>query len=385
MKTTRIAVLQDLSLHSGRQIVSGVIEYASTRPSWEVRLYGSHCSDGDLIYPPDWQPDGIVCGYSSLHPIHTEIGPLRKSMFKVFTCIGHTERKDGNTLSIDCDDHAIGRDAASFLMRHKLASFGFVGAIVRNEWDDARFTGYSQKLLKHGFSTSRFAFKPDGCNDLQAALSEWVLSLPKPCGIFCSYDQRARHLLDVCHRSGIAVPEQVQVLGVDNEEWICERTTPSLSSMEIDFEHCGFMAAKAIDCMIAGRTFPKTIPVGLKTIVERMSTSCLHGDSDRAARAHEHIRLHATNGISASDVAAHVGCSVRILEKSYQLVYRRTVKEDISHYRMQHVCKLLKNTEYPIISIASKCGFSSSTYLMNAFRRVMGMSMREWRRKHLLR
>ena len=135
-------------------------------------------------------------------------------------------------------------EAAALFRRKGLSHFAFVGSPGAERWSEARRRFFRAALKDMGFNLNVFAPAP-GIRSWRTRgneLAKWLVSLPKPCGVWAAFDQRAKHVLDACHLAGLNVPSQIQVLGVDNETYICEQTVPSLSSLMPDFENGGFLA-----------------------------------------------------------------------------------------------------------------------------------------------
>ncbi|MCR5752716.1 MAG: substrate-binding domain-containing protein [Kiritimatiellae bacterium] len=167
--------------------------------------------------------------------------------------------------------------AAELFRHHGFSHFAVVGPRVASRWSNARLK-FFKAALKSAGCEKPFVYKSPksencGWSKEIAALSEFIRALPLPCGIWAAYDQRAKHVLDICRQIGLDVPKQVQVLGVDNESYICERTTPPLSSVTPDFESGGFLAAETLHALMCGKKdVPHTIKLPLLGVTERMST-----------------------------------------------------------------------------------------------------------------
>ena len=206
--------------------------------------------------------------------------------------------------------------------------------------------------------------------------------LPKPCGVFAAFDQRARHLLSVCRGEGLPVPRQIQVLGVDDEEYVCENEIPSLSSLAVDFRGAAQEAMQAIFAHLeTGSPLPSAFLAGVAGFTERLSTCDVSRSGERVNRARDFIRLHASEGISPSDVARHVGGTLRYLESGFRAVLGTTVEAELREARLQAAVRLLEDTETPLGDIAGHVGAGNPRSLMNAFKRRFGCSMRQWRSK----
>jgi LacI family transcriptional regulator len=290
------------------------------------------------------------------------------------------------SVSLVCDDAAISRTAAALLARHGLTDFGYVGARLDAawaRWDAVRREAFLRTLAAKGFSARVYAppKRKAGSKAESAALAAWLRGLPKPCGLFVSYDQRAMRVLNLCRAGGIAVPEQIQIVGADNEAWICESTSPTLTSIEPDFEGAGFRAAEALLAMMDGAPGDRTETFGVRRTVERMSTTDAHGRASRAVRARNYIRSHVGEPLTVARLAERLNCSLRTLQSSYRAVFGATVWDDIAEARLGKAKELLAGTRTPVAEIPALVGVESLRHFMRFFKARTGMSMREWRKR----
>ena len=206
--------------------------------------------------------------------------------------------------------------------------------------------------------------------------------------IFCDHaavadDMRAMHVLNVCRVCGMAVPEQIQIVGADNEEWICAHTSPTLTSVEPDFEGCGQRAAETLLRLMAAG--PDSVPAeqtfGVRRIEQRMSTTDMHGSVNRAVRARKWLRDNCGESFEVRQVAAHLGCSTRMLQLSYKAVFGRTMHEDLIEMRLERARKLLADTDIPVLRIPERCGSDAPNHFQRLFKARSGITMLQWRRQ----
>ena len=286
---------------------------------------------------------------------------------------------------IDVDQRRIAQEAAQLFIRNGLTNFATIGTLAPAKWNSGRIDCFVKEIRRAGYDAQVYTGTKRARTSWKAeiaSLRRWIATLPKPCGIFATFDQRAKHVADICRAEGVSVPEQVQVIGVDNEESICELTVPSLSSIAPDFEASGYRAARELDRLLrGGRPSPRPILVKNLKVVERLSTSDTTRTGDRVNRALNFIRTHARERIGVSDVAKAVGGSRRLLEKAFQRVHERSIAQEIQHVRLEQVLEALHNPALSLKAVAEMSGFSSATYLKNLFREKYGMTMSEFRRK----
>lgn len=381
----RILFLGEFAHSSIKPILSGVLRFLSGHPEMTLLIHEVQRDEDASTYGPDTDADGIISCLGSHESCVRALAARKKRLPFSFVCAQcNLPSLRRRAVSFSCDDHALAEMAAALLMRHGLAEFGFVGAGRDAEllaWNISRREAFVKALGAGGFSAHVYE-APDrsGSRTEFAALAVWLRALPKPCGLFVSCDQRAMHVLNICRAERIAVPEQIQIVGADNETWICDSISPTLSSIELDFEGAGFRAAEALLAMMDGSPCGgREETFGVRRVVERMSTTDTHGSASRAVRAREWIRRHAGEPLTVAQLARKMCCSVRTLQTSYRTVFGTTVWEDIAEARLEKARRLLKETKTPVGEIAQLVGFESSHHFAHYFKARTGMSMRDWR------
>ena len=205
----------------------------------------------------------------------------------------------------------------------------------------------------------------------QEQIARWIAALPKPAGIMTANDDRGLQVLDACRRIGAAVPEEVAVLGVDNDEYLCGLAIPPLSSIDINSEETGYQAAALLDRMMAGKRPPKRLPqIKPRGVIIRCSTDVLATDDADVVRAVQFIREHACGPITSRQVVDHVSLSRSSLGPRFKRVLGCTIHQEIQRVRVERAKDLLAQTRMPIKEIASVTGFKTVQYLTRAFRRL---------------
>lgn len=386
-KRLRIMVLLGMGSAASRAIIKGILRYAATDRRLEVLVRNREAIPGELTDIGDWRPDGILVGETTLTatvPSSVRAAVVVHGTGAVpFAGTGHGPAAlPGGIVQMQCDDAAVGRLAAEHLLRHNMRNFGCVVALNSANWSAAREKSFAEAVREAGFEVKP-SFRVEGGMDLtqeRKALAAWMKGLPKPCGIFAVSDWRAWHVLDVCRECGIEVPHTAQVLGVDNEEYICEQTMPTLSSIEPDFEGGGYEAMHVLVAMLSGRGAPDArIVYGIRGLVERQSTRDDRGTARLVNRALDFIRLHAASGGTAAEAVKAAGCSASLLQRHFRKTVGRTVTEEIHRVRLEKACKLLRRTDTPIGEIAALCGYKDEIFLKVLFRRTFGQTMRDYR------
>jgi LacI family transcriptional regulator len=216
-----------------------------------------------------------------------------------------------------------------------------------------------------------------------AAMAAWLRALPKPVGVLACYDVRGQQVLEACHEAGLPVPDDVAVIGVHNDELLCDLCDPPLTSVIPDARRAGYEAAALLERMMEG----ERVPVATRTIeplgvAARQSTDVVAVADARVAAAVRFIRERATTGIDVSDVLRAVPMSRTLLERKFKQLLGYSPHEQIQRVRLERAKALLATTELPVAAVAERVGIEHPEYLSVAFRRATGLSPREYRTRH---
>lgn len=297
------------------------------------------------------------------------------------------ERQSSNSqLSEMCPDSLqAGSLAAEHLLERGLRQFAFCGFANRN-WSDIRLEGF-QRRLADACCTCQVYDPPTKYTrswDLEnKVMQDWLLSLPQPVGLLACNDIRGRQVLEACYLAGLTAPDQIAVVGVDNDEMVSALTFPSLSSVSLDCERGGYNAAELLNGMMQGKiTEPQRLLVKALRVVPRRSTDVIAVEDLHVTRALQFIRDHARNRVGVDDVAKYSKLSRRALEIRFRQFLERSVREEIQRVRLMWVQQFLIDTNLPAWRIAEETGFNSLEYLSRVFRNDRGVSLTEFRALH---
>jgi LacI family transcriptional regulator len=289
------------------------------------------------------------------------------------------------------DDEAVARLAVGHFLERGFRHFAFCG-FLGADYSDARSACFERLVGEAGHSCHvyRAAERPTATGTealeqrgwaAEAEVGRWVEALPKPVGLMACNDIRAQQVLTACRASGVAVPDEVAVLGVDNDDVLCDLADPPLSSAEPDTHRIGFDAAALLERMMAGEPAPGGIvtvpPLG---VVTRRSTDVLAVEDRAISRAVRFIRDHACEGITVEDVLAELPLSRSIFERRFARIFGRTPKAEILRTQLERVKRLLAETDLPLKQIASRTGFQHPEYLCAAFKERTGQTPGQYRR-----
>ena len=386
-KPFRVALLINSATTADRERIRGILRFAVTRGHWQTFLFRDHLANRHFAKTAHWCPDGIIAERFAFDEAMQQYGHdccrarcaiLLDTDFKLpFRCRQAVTR---------CDNESVGRMAAEFFLKRRYASYAVVDTPNKRAWADARREAFAARMAQAGAKCD--AYLSSATRDLDddmARMGTWLRSLPKPCALFAVVDHRAKHVLDIAAESGIAVPDELAVMGVDNDNMICEFTHPTLTSIDIDYNRNGFMAAEGLDTLMrGGKLATHNLSYGALGIVERLSTADISGSLRIVAIAREFIRRNAASDMSVEDVARVARCSARLLQQKFRAILGHTPVEEIRSVRLDLAAKLLRDTQTPVDSIGDFCGFKTLSNLKGAFKRKFGVSMSAYRRKPLV-
>ena len=369
---------------AGRDTVSGILRYLESHPHLEAVITGDHAANRRLSDLSGVKLDGLITTPEFLS---------QRNLMRRFAASAIVIANGRNLVpppgcrrfgAVVCDNEGVGRSGAEFFLNKNFTSFAFVGMPEAQAWADERLDGFRDTLARKGFGCAIYHPSPEsGWKAEERTLMRFLRGLPKPCGLLAAIDSRAKHVIDICSRIGIAVPQQISVLGVDNDEMFCEWSRPSISSIQPDFEISGYRLAELLDTLMHSAPKPPVIlRYGMSGIVERLSTLDVTGAARIATLAREFIRKNAKAPITLSDISASAGCSPRVLQRRFQEVLGRTPIDELRRQRLEHVCEMLVKTTTPIDLIGGFCGFTSNSNLKEAFRATYGMSLSDYRKRH---
>jgi len=387
-QTPRVVVILETCVQPDREKLDGIFKYVRFYGPWHLHIIQNRVGEQRLAHFETWQADGVIVGQSLLDMEDTLartklplvlIDPLQRHLLP------------GSPFSrrsyVQNDSVSVGTAAADYFMGQGFTRFAYVGEVLDRLWSQGRGQGFADRLRKAGFDCHTYV--PPSDDEIrdwaieQTRLARWLSALPKPVALFAAMDIRARQVLDTCLVSGIKVPEDVAILGVDNDEQLCLGSFPTLSSIGCDMTLCGFMAAQLLDEQMRGKRKRRTVlTYGVRRIAERQSTHAVPLVQDRlVVRALEFIRLNACEGIGVGDVVAYLKVSRRLAELRFRKVCGRSILDEIQTVRLERVQRLVSETDFSIREITDRSGYQTEDHLRRIFKRHFGTTMRAYRHR----
>ncbi len=366
MNMRRVALLVDTATSYGRGLLRGIAQYARRHGPWTLVVepggLGEHPAKLRGV-------DGILALLRSPEQVRRVRRARVPFVDLDFALQGLAPWPVCN------DERGVAATAAAHLADRGFRSFAFCGWNRGDWWEEERLDAF------------RAALKPaapavyPGRNINR--LARWLAALPKPCGLFASNDQRGRHVLEAARAARLRVPEDLAVVGVDDDEVLCEMTVPPLSSVGLDTLRIGFEGAEALDGLMRGRRMSRrsrVIPP--RGVVTRQSTDVLAFADAALSAAVRFLRVNVGRPIGVMDLARAAGVSRKTLELRFREALDRTPHEEILRARLERVRDLLSRTDWPLKRIAAESGFTYPEHLHAVFRRREGMTPAAYRRLH---
>lgn len=377
MRLPSVAILVDTSRSYGRDIVRGIRRYAAEHGPWSLYLEPRDLRSSFPEWLKNWRGDGILSRtvdatlLRQLKATKLPVVEMRTTVLKhPFPFVG-------------IDNSVIGARVAAHFRTLGFQHFACVQDLSEKFYLERRDT-FLQAVNDAGFECPVFQSKRSNWEQHQRDLATWLRALPKPAGVFAVNDQMGFWVLDAARRAGLAVPEELAVVGAENDNMLCETASPPLSSVKLRGQAVGYDAARVLDEWMTKKRLPKPGERHLHApgdIVTRQSSDIVAVEDPRIAAALRFIRQNATQPLDVGRVARECALSRSVLERRMKALIGRSPGEEIARLRFAAVEKLLLQTDLTLDAIAAKCGFTHPQYMAEAFRKRTGMTPGTFRRK----
>lgn len=365
------------SRSSGRELLRGIAQYSRLHGPW-------------TFY---WEPGGVDEVFARLKNLNAD-GIIMRDAYRLddvlqygfpVIVVGHYLAKHPELVNITPDSMAIGKLAADHLLQCGFRHFGFCGFDDR-PWSTERCKyfvqcieeeGYSVQVYKQPYVPRKVTWQKE-----QKIMVKWLQSLPKPLGLFATNDDRCQQALQACKIAGIQVPEDIAIIGADNDELICGLSDPPLSSVSINFERAGYEGAAMLDRLMQGnKDNMDDIIIHATHVVIRQSTDFTCVDDPYVAQAVRYIRQHSKENISVDDVVDAVPLSRRVLEKRFADKLNRSILNEIRRVRTNLISQMLVETNLSVSQIADALDFQGDEHISRYFRMEKKLSPLQFRKR----
>ena len=378
----RVALLIETTRTYTREILAGVRRYVAEHGPWSTFV---ELRSPDSPPPPwlkNWQGDGILTR------------TFTPAMNRAVTATGLPAVELRSTSLpherpfVGVDNGLIGQAVAEHFLNRGYRHFAVYGLETETFFIE-RVQKFVTRLQQRGHPCTLLAGstsdRPSDWEASQARLIAQLRALPKPLGIFAANDQLGVYLLDACLRASLAVPEEIAVVGCENDETLCTLATPPLTSVELDGSRVGYEAARLLDALMRQRksrrrAVPSPILIPPRQIITRESSDDLVITDPLVARASRLIRQRSQDGVTVEDLCISLNASRSTLERRMKAALGRTPKDEILRLRFRDVERLLLTTDLTLDQIAERTGFTHASYFQAAFRERYSVSPGVWRR-----
>ena len=378
--TLRVKLLIETSRAYGQGLLRGIAKYSRLNGHWifsrEAEFYRKTYHYKKTVFE-DALADGLIAHVSSKGEAEEF---LSKKIPLIIQCVHEKITKHPTIVT---DDVAIGQMAALHLLECGFGNFAFCG-LENMYWSEGRRDSFRNMLKEQGYGT--YIFKPKKktatATQERMMIADWLNSLPKPLAIMACNDDRGQDIVAACQLVDLRIPEDVIIIGVDNDELICDLSEMPLSSIELASEKGGYEAAELLDQLMTGKKVQhKKIVIRPSQVVTRRSTDFLAIEDLEVVESMRFIKDHASETITVNDVVNAVPLSRRMLEMRFRKVLRKSINDVIQVEHVNLAVQHLNETNMPISIIAKRSGFSNSTYMGVVFKKITGMTLSQFRKQ----
>lgn len=382
----KIILLIDISEEYGQSLLKGIAKYSKEHGPWifcKMPLYYRETlgMEGIVKFAKEWEADGIIAQLYNYLDIKKVLDA------GIFLIVEDFKERFSDIPNITGGYFEAGQMGAKYFLGKGFKNFAFYG-FKNIVWSRERAEGYENHLNAQGFDVHQFDQDLAPSRELwyykPSVLSQWLQSLPKPIAIMACDDERGQHISEACKHAKIQIPEEIAVLGVDNDVMTCNLSDPPLSSISLDTEKGGYEAARLMDLMIRKEVKEfYNIIVNPIQVITRQSTDIASANDIYIAKALKFIHQNIDDRINVADVLKIVPLSRRALEKRFLETTGIGVYKYIYNLQIQKFAQRLIETDKTIFEISLESGFNNSKNISRQFKQLKGCTPIEYRTKHL--
>ena len=374
----KVLVISTINGIAGRNGITGIFNYVNDGHDWSIRFVQDpgdiNGTALDAIVKDGL--DGMIVSPRAMTPQIEDLLKQPVPVVMIHCPDGVVPRHGPRFALLKNDDRAVGLAATEhFLSKSKFRTYAFMPTPSPTNWSDERLSGFAEGLKAKG--SAPVVWHAD-----QEPLAEFLNALPKPAAILGATDLEAINALTACRKLKIDVPSRIAILGVDDDEIMCESTKPTLSSVRTDDVALGRRAAEALSALMSSKRAkspPQPILVPPSGVTERNSTRSVPPSGYLIQESLAFVRRHLSEGIGVDDVVKHLGVSHSLVRERFRTVYGQSLRDVILDMRIKAAMSLLSRTTAPVCEIALKVGFSSDAYFVRYFRKKAGTTPAAYR------
>lgn len=390
VKRHRVALLVESSRAYGRGVLSGIARFVREHDHWSVFFQDLNLCDTTPQWLKTWKGDGIISRLEN----RDIVGVIKR--LKVPVVYLRRVEAPANAPGILTDNPQVSRLCFDHLKERGFRHFAFCG-FNGADYSDERKESFVELVKQAGLRCHIYAeespsvqadtahYESSGLQD-GVRLADWIKQLPKPIGLMACNDMRGQQVLDACRMAGAVLPDEIAVIGVDNDEVLCNFSNPTLSSVAPNAERIGYESAVLLTRMMEGeKNFTGNVYVEPSGIFPRRSTEVLAIEDRQIAAAARFIREHACEGIDVSDVLRAVPMSRSTLDRRFIRILGYSPKDEILRVRLNRAKQLLAETDFPLALIAEKVGLEHVEHFSRIFKNRLGMTPSRFKSQALIR
>lgn len=379
----RVALLIETSREYGRGLLRGIVQYAREHGPWSIYFETRGLYDAPPSWLSSWEGDGIIARLATTE-LQEAVIAAKVPVIDV-RIGGFGDQFQG----VGIDNRAMVDLAFDHLWQQGYRNFAFCG-LPRgmNRWSDFRADAMAEAVGRMGGQFSLFESQAVGSQNPrweqdQEQIAEWLRTLPLPTGLLANTDDRALQVLEAARRAELRVPDDLGVIGIDNDELLCNLANPPLTSVHCGVERVGYRAAAELSRLISGKSRRKErIDLQPLCVVERESTNILLFQDHELGRLIRELRSNACDGLRVDELLQKSDLSESTIQRRFKQLVGRSMKEEITRIRMERACELLAHSDLPISEISSRCGFNEPKQLSTVFHKKMGLTPLAYRRQN---
>lgn len=383
----RIILLSDFAEEYGKNLLKGIARYSKEYGPWTFCRMPAYYRetigiDGILRWAREWKADGIIGQF------YNEKEVSKFTAAKIPVIAQDFKERFEEIPNITGAYKETGRMGAEYFLKKGFKNFAFYG-FKNIVWSRERAEGFRQRIKEAGYEVQEYG-RPDSSgmdryHYKPSALNKWLMALPKPVALMSCDDNLGNHITEACRQMNIRIPEEIAVLGVDNDEMFCGLSDPPLSSIGLDIEKSGYEAARLMQKMIEkkGDRY-ENITVRPTQIITRTSTDIFAGADKYIVDALRYIHENLDKNLKVNQVLKEVPMSRRSLEKRFVLTTGYPVYEYIYNQRIERFTQKLLETDLTIFEIALDLGLSDSKNIARQFKQIKGLTPVAYRKKFVL-
>jgi LacI family transcriptional regulator len=374
-KILKIGLMLNPSIGYERDLMGGIAKYSNLHGPWS--FYSIPGKGGEALpHWPNWELDGVFI---------TDKYDVDFVLKKQIPCISILVRNEISGIpNVVPDDAEVGRLGARYFADRGFKQFAFCSDEGIG-WAQRRYESFQAALAERGFSVYKFNVQNDRIAiSERLGLVDTIKTWPKPMAVLAANDRCGRQVVDMCRQADVRVPEEVSVLGVDNDDYICALSNPPLSSITFNLESSGYDAARQLHEIIEGRQNGQleNIFVHPVEVFQRQSTSLFAVEDGLVAAAINFISRNEKSPMQVVDVAEHTGVAARALQKRFQQFLGRSIHAEIRRVRAEYIAKLLLETNMTVADIADAMGYNCDNHMSRFFKQVKGMAISQFRKQY---